>query len=1002
MPKTGNKTSNVWTAKDVYDMLFKEYGNAHVNAGKARAKEAAKYTIPYIPEKEIMLTTGRYNTGKISTNLLDSIYNAAQRTGVPLDIALGLAGRESTLGIGRGFKKGKSISGTDLYSNWQQIQSPPNNKAQINKWNNLLNKDNLSDEDYDFKSDFIIRAQNVLENTKPLSENPIDNALKFYMTGKYNPGDKRHTQMVEEEARILMTDPAIQKWYKEKTNKQMKCGGRRKAQLGLDIREGGIAIPINKNMYYMQGRSHDEGGIGIGPNNKNGLEVEGGEVVKVDNNSIKVFSSVPLLRGVSPAQLVMGGANPNKVFRAQEDFKDRNHINDDGTKYETGGENKTYTPPFLIRNQIARTGRITYGGYPIGISGKGYKGLRALSRFRKTLKESYNIPKAIDSAVKGFIYDTNNVPNGGSNNKAMFIKHIYNRLFGKMGEHRGITMEETERRELKSGGIYIKPSKRGTFTAAAKKRGMGVQEFASKVLANKENYSSAMVKKANFARNASRWKKKYGGSMIYEINGNVKNGLMSLRPKAQFGKEKKINSTTKIGADGLIYTWGPDGEWYTDGTRYEDSKYYMREKSVLSGGKRSDGSVVKPKQKTQSLDEIVVSAPKINKQEKPISEKEIVNNKKTINSNKSNKDNKDISNSRPQYYAKKRLPIAGSKSIAEKAGLARSGWSYADGSYTINGLNYNIPSITEPKSSTPRRGSNKASDSTTKAAKTTTNNSRLYEDAPIGKITHNRPNLYIEGLKNKAIDVTPINAALVKGIDMSNIDSSSTGGQTQARLIGQFKPTSVGDWIGLGTNVIGSLASYFINKDLINKLPMPQKPVMAPAAKLKTRYNVEPQLTESREAELSDIAAVERNVASSNVAAARRQRISNRARQERAGYYGQKENIETQLINQDRLNRQSVIGRNVATYNDWLSRVANMKLTQSSMRSSNINNLISGLAGGVGDMLSRIESRRATNNTLRAISAANPNVDARLIGGFDYYTDMYGRRYDKNGKLIKR
>jgi hypothetical protein len=60
-------------------------------------------------------------------------------------------------------------------------------------------------------------------------------------------------------------------------------------------------------------------------------------------------------------------------------------------------------------------------------------------------------------------------------------------------------------------GIYIKPSKRGTFTAAAKKRGKGVQEFASQVLANKENYSPAMVKKANFARNAAGWKKGQAG-----------------------------------------------------------------------------------------------------------------------------------------------------------------------------------------------------------------------------------------------------------------------------------------------------------------------------------------------------------------------------------------------------------------------------------------------------------------------------------------------------------
>lgn len=64
------------------------------------------------------------------------------------------------------------------------------------------------------------------------------------------------------------------------------------------------------------------------------------------------------------------------------------------------------------------------------------------------------------------------------------------------------------------GSIHIKPSKRGTFTAAAKKHGKSVQEFASQVLANKDNYSSAMVKKANFAKNAAGWKHGLGGNLF--------------------------------------------------------------------------------------------------------------------------------------------------------------------------------------------------------------------------------------------------------------------------------------------------------------------------------------------------------------------------------------------------------------------------------------------------------------------------------------------------------
>jgi hypothetical protein len=66
----------------------------------------------------------------------------------------------------------------------------------------------------------------------------------------------------------------------------------------------------------------------------------------------------------------------------------------------------------------------------------------------------------------------------------------------------------------KGGGIHIAPSKKGTFTAAAKKHGKSVQAFASQVLAHPENYSPAMRKKANFARNASHWKHGLGGNLF--------------------------------------------------------------------------------------------------------------------------------------------------------------------------------------------------------------------------------------------------------------------------------------------------------------------------------------------------------------------------------------------------------------------------------------------------------------------------------------------------------
>ena len=104
-----------------------------------------------------------------------------------------------------------------------------------------------------------------------------------------------------------------------------------------NIVRGGVAIPLNKrNYYYIKGRLHKDGGVDIGENPKTGLEVEGGEIVKMEQDGIKVFSAVPMLAGTSPAKRVLRGENPDKVFAAQERFKDVNKINDDGTKAQLG------------------------------------------------------------------------------------------------------------------------------------------------------------------------------------------------------------------------------------------------------------------------------------------------------------------------------------------------------------------------------------------------------------------------------------------------------------------------------------------------------------------------------------------------------------------------------------------------------------------------------------------------------------------------------------------
>ena len=104
-----------------------------------------------------------------------------------------------------------------------------------------------------------------------------------------------------------------------------------------NVVRGGTAVPLGRNYYYMSGRKHETGGIDIGKNPRTGLEVEDGEVMHVGQNEIKVFSAQPFLNGKSPAQRVMHGDNPKTVFNAQERFKKRNKLNDDGTKKAARG-----------------------------------------------------------------------------------------------------------------------------------------------------------------------------------------------------------------------------------------------------------------------------------------------------------------------------------------------------------------------------------------------------------------------------------------------------------------------------------------------------------------------------------------------------------------------------------------------------------------------------------------------------------------------------------------
>ena len=239
----------------------------------------------------------------------------------------------------------------------------------------------------------------------------------------------------------------------------------------------------------------------------------------------------------------------------------------------------------------------------------------------------------------------------------------------------------------------------------------------------------------------------------------------------------------------------------------------------------------------------------------------------------------------------------------------------------------------------------------------------------------------------------------------AKINTSSTGGVKEAPWVPQYNLINTRDWIGVGTNLAGHIASYFANNSLLKKAPMPIKPVQFQAAKLRTTHNINPELANINEVTQMNLAEIGRNTASSSTSIARKQRIMNEARDARNKLYGQKENIETQLINLDRRNRQDVYNRNIAAYNDWLDKTYVAKSNNLLNKQRNLTNLISGIPMAVNNMLGTIENRKSTNDMIRAIAAANPNVDGRLLGIGDYYSQKLpdGRTaiYNKNHKLVK-
>ena len=894
---------------------------------------------------------------------------------------------------------------------------------------------------------------------------------------------------------------------------------------------GGIAQPLGNNFFYMNGRKHSQGGIDIGPSDKTGIEVEDGEVVETNGNELKVYSAQPIINGVSPAKLVMGGANPNKIFKAQEDFKDRNGINDDGTKAKYGKEkhvaksDNTRVTPIMEspRNSGIKQGDFIYYPETYRIANNTLEKVPARKEVNMTPLEQVNpefdillggagVLRGVDKATKvamaldknisrtsqkaitkgrkalgvkptklleaprkqltsnigkykdfvnildsdGKVIDIPNVLQTNIDDTRAFLK-TFNKWNARYG-YNGYIANKIKR-FINDPDIKYKPSYQITGNAKKdyindvigreignlpiynhrvgntyaynifEKRGIDPNSYIMASFNGKEfdiiKYDDLFsnthiidkipekeVKDAYYKDINNQFDKLYNKDINIELRKSkrISNNELKeyIKSKGIHPENKKYNVITSemlrktsrnkgnpyqhfiftgdVGKQGLdvvdikdvnseefkhIFNTRQHTGKYSKGYSRKSRKFGGKDMIVSISGNVKNGLIHSPSSTGGLRDKFARGETIIG------SDYTFRNGRWSKNNNvNTNKPNVDNGNRRPQYYAERRLPLF-EDGAGITSGLVRAGWSHGNNKgVSIN--NTNIPSLSATKSSgkTPRGGRSKSSQSTQSISTKT---------PPTAVYNRNLP---------KVEASIPTTLPVSTNIPAQGTTSSDGKGQ------GKFKNLTTADWIGLGSNVAGSLASYFASKRAINKMRGPGQPTLISANKLKTKYNINPQLDRIREDKFEAYRDIDSNTASSRVSLARKQQVRNAAGQAVNELYGNKENIETNLINQDRRNQQSVRQFNAQQYNQYIDRKTAFDNGIREAKVTNINNLFSGINAGIQDMISRYENRKALNNTIGAMRASAPNVDDRIMrdAGVDYDEFIIRKRRKLGGK----
>lgn len=610
--------------------------------------------------------------------------------------------------------------------------------------------------------------------------------------------------------------------------------------LNPKVVRGGKAIPLGNNFYYMQGRKHEQGGIDLGADDKNGLEVEGGEVVHTSKNSIKVFSAVPMLNGKSPAEKVINGENANKVFKEQEEFKDRNNYNDDGSKkYQVGGK------------------RRYIGGNTNEARQKYFDTDKEFTDSVKVIAKRYNInPNLLASRMA----------KEGPIDKAINYYNNTNGEFDRREVHGSDWGLDDTGNNLNEGIITLKEPYLNYYD----------EEFFNE---KDRKVNSVYSPNWNFGISATAAELEYRRNEMKKRFPNLSDEQLDAAASAAFNRG--------------IY----------GATKYIKQGRDLNEYSPFINIKKMGGQV-----KKNIFVELNVGG------------------------------------------KKKLVPAYSFTGERQKA---------------LMGINEDIDYINTPK----YKG--------------------IIEEASITNPRLSPNNVYKQLTNAAGTD----DALKIK--KLNNIPNNINNKFSPAA--GHFNEITLGDIIGGVINTIGSITNYNSNRRTLNNMKYSSAPLPIQAKKLKTRFNINPQLDKIREYLKATNRDIDSNTASSRVALARKGIARTNALLQTNNLYATKENAETQLLNQDNMNQQNVAARNVEMYNRWREGKSNFDNMLLEKRAENTSDLIRGLTTTVQDIIGGVEQRRNINNTLSTIAAANPNVTAEILKdlGVDFSYLI------RNGKRIK-